>query len=363
MNQFELSEEQAMVQETVRKLVDDVVAREALEHDEHGRFVQTAFARLAELGLFGVLVGEDSGGAGFGHLAFVVALEELARGCGSTARTFAVQAGACAVALEGSPLADDRLDPILAGGAVAAFVGPEFGIVAEPADSGFTLRGRAPIVTAAAVAETFLVVARTPDGTPVIACPAADELTREAAATLGFRASAPGSVALDGVRVGDDAAVSGEAARAAGDRADLVIQIAGAAIAVGAARAAIDLARGYAHDRSAFGKPLARFQAVQRKLVEARRLTEAARHLTWHAARLADAGADAVDSARFARLSAVEAATRASDEAIQIHGGYGFTVEYHVERLYRDAKMLEVMDRGAEWLLDSLAASTVSERR
>ena len=103
------------------------------------------------------------------------------------------------------------------------------------------------------------------------------------------------------------------------------------------------------------GKLLAQ-EAVVRKLVECRRQSEAARHLTWHAARLADLGQDGVDAALQARLLAVDAMVTAADEAIQIHGGYGYTVEYHVERHYRDGKTLEVLDGGASDLLNRLGA-------
>src|SRR5690606_19623568 len=110
-------------------------------------------------------------------------------------------------------------------------------------------------------------------------------------------------------------------------------------------------------ERVAFGKPLLQQQAVAHKLVEAARRTEAARHLTWHAARLADAGEDAAEAASRARLTAIDALLFAADEGIQVHGGYGFTVEYHVERHYRDAKTLEVLEGGTLRLRDALAGS------
>ena len=115
------------------------------------------------------------------------------------------------------------------------------------------------------------------------------------------------------------------------------------------------MGRRHATERIAFGKPLIQQQAVAHKLAESRRHAEAARQLVYHAARLADAGDDAREIAVMAKLAACEAAVYAADEGIQILGGYGFTVEYHVERHYRDAKTLEVLELGRSELLDTLA--------
>jgi alkylation response protein AidB-like acyl-CoA dehydrogenase len=125
------------------------------------------------------------------------------------------------------------------------------------------------------------------------------------------------------------------------------------------AQAALRLTARHAGERIAFGKPLTAQQAVAHKLVEVRRRNEAARHLTYHAARLRDAGEDARAAAMLAKIEAIDAAVLAADEGVQIHGGYGYVVEYHVERYYRDAKTLEVLEGGIEFLRDQLAAMAV----
>ncbi|MCA8941169.1 MAG: hypothetical protein KDB80_01300, partial [Planctomycetes bacterium] len=187
---------------------------------------------------------------------------------------------------------------------------------------------------------------------PVLGVVDPSDATITAVPALGFRATAPASIGLNGVSA--RVVARGDAARDAIGRARLAAWIGGAALAVGSANGAIEHARRHAAERYAFGKPLLGQQAVARKLVESRRRAEAARHLAFHAARLADSGHDARETAMLAKITAVDAAVHAADEAIQIHGGYGYTVEYHVERHYRDAKTLEVIDGGIESLCDAL---------
>lgn len=357
MHNFELSDEQTMIQETVRKLVTDVIEPQALENDEHGRFVRTAFDGLAELGLLGIAIEEGSGGAGLGMLSFVVALEEIARGCGSTARLLLSQCGLCGLALQGLPAATDALGELASGAAIGAFVGPEFGIGATADGDGYVLEGQAGCVTAATEAKLLVVAARLAGAPALFVVPAASAAIAPVAA-LGYRASAPGSVGFARVRVTAASLVAtGADAVAALARASNAALIGGAAIAVGSAFASVEHARRHTEERIAFGKPLARQQAVGHKLVEALRRAQGARHLCWHAARLVDLGQDAVDVARNAKLSALDAAVLAADEGIQVHGGYGYVVEYHVERHYRDSKALEVLDGGCLVLRDALAAS------
>ena len=128
-------------------------------------------------------------------------------------------------------------------------------------------------------------------------------------------------------------------------------------MALGSSLEVCDLSRRHAGERVAFGKPLAAKQAVRHKIAECGRLIGAARHLVYHAARLVEAGEDlaqSIQSAIQARLAAVQAAIVSADEGIQIHGGFGFTVEYHVERHYRDAMTMQFLDGGEEALLDQL---------
>lgn len=356
MHNLTLTEEQAMIQDTVRKFVQDVAEPQALDHDEHSKFVRPGFDALAELGLFGAAMPEDQGGAGLGLLSLVVALEEIGKACGSTGRVFLTQAGLCLGALEGLESGAEELGALAMGETIGAFVGPEHGVTAEADGDGVALTGAVDYVTAATEAGVLLVCARQGGDALLVKVDPADA-TIEAVHALGYRAAAPGRITFDGTKVAGDAVLArGADAEAAFARAALAARIGGAALAVGSALASVEHGRRHAEERIAFGKPLARQQAVGHKLIESRRRAEAARHLAWHAARLADLGEDAEEVAEMARLTAVDAAVHAADESIQIHGGFGFTVEYHVERHYRDAKTLEVLDGGALELRDALVA-------
>ena len=345
IDNFALSDEQGMILETVRRFVQDEIEPKALEWDEHGTFVRESFDGLAELGMLGISLSEASGGAEMGLLSFAVAVEEISQVCGSSARLLLSQTGLCGMALEGHAAAKR----IAMGESLGAFVGPDSGVTAQPSADGFVLNGASPMVTAAVEADQFVVAATGPEDLKVLCLVAADVLRREPVPALGFRASGPGRVSFEDVAVSADAVVAqGDAAKAALDRVHVAACIGGGAIGVGLGTASRRLAATYAGERIAFGKPLTKQQAVALKLADSLRATEAARHLVYHAARLADAGQHARTAANMARLAAVESAVSASDDAIQILGGYGFVAEYHVERFYRDAKTLEVFGGGSE---------------
>ena len=343
MHNLQLTEDQDLIVDTVRKFVADVVAPKAQEHDEHRTFARAEFDGLAELGVFGLCVAEANGGAGMGFVPLVAALELVGAHSGSLAGLWIAQVQA-ALALEA---AGGSLDDLVAGSKVATFVGPEHGV--KLANGAVT--GAAELVPAAAAADLLVVAARDGDK-PALAI--VTGLAAQQLRSLGLASAAPGRVTFGGGKV--EVVATGDTAKQAIARAQLAAWLGVAATAVGGANASVQAAKKHAGERIAFGKPLLVQEAVQRKLVESQRLADAARQLTWHAARLADLGEDATDAALQARLSAVEAVVHASDEAIQIHGGFGYTVEYHVERHYRDGKTFEVLDGGAEALRQRLAA-------
>ncbi len=341
MHNLQLTEDQDLIVDTVKKFVAEAVAPGVLELDEHREFARAQFDGLAELGLFGLCVSEAHGGVGMGLLPFVAALEAIGEHSSSLARLWIGQMQA-AVALEAS--AADGLEAVIGGGVLAAYVGPEHGIRLV----GGKLEGVADLVPAGLRADRF-VVAATENGTPVLAEVDGSAPARQAQRSLGLASAAPARVDFTGC-----AAVATAGAGVA--RAHFVALLGSAATAVGGGRACVAASKRHAAERIAFGKPLLAQQAVADKLVEAQRQVEAARHVTWHAARLADLGVDAIEVAMQAKLAAIDAMVFAADEAIQIHGGYGYTVEYHVERHYRDAKTLEVLDGGSGSLRAELAA-------
>ena len=238
------------------------------------------------------------------------------------------------------------VDDVAAGAKLAVYLGAEHGFTLADGK----LSGAAELVPAGAEADVFLVAAGEGDGRALVQVDAA-ACAREALHGLGLNSAGCARVTCDGV-----AATALDGAEAAIARAELAGLLGVAAAAVGGAGGALAAAKKHAGERIAFGKPLLVQGAVQRKLVECGRAASAAQQLTWHAARLADLGQDAADAAIEARIAAVDAMVYASDEAIQIHGGFGYTVEYHVERHYRDAKTLEVLDGGSGKLRDRIAA-------
>jgi alkylation response protein AidB-like acyl-CoA dehydrogenase len=346
MHNLQLTEDQEMIVDTVRKFVTDMVAPTAQELDEHRAFAQDGFSALAELGVFGLCVGEAAGGAGMGFVPLVAALEAIGVHSASLARLWIGQVQ-CALALEVA--GGELLGDVLAGAQVAAFVGPEHGITL----ANGKLQGQVRLLSAGGAAQRF-VVAASEQGTPVLVVVANTAVKHEALRALGLASAQCAAVMFSGVEA--TVIARGEVAAKAIHRAQLVGWLGTAAAAVGGGQGSVALAKKHAGERIAFGKPLLVQEAVQRKLVETARGVDAARHLTFHAARLADLGLAAEAAVLAARVAAVDAMVVAADEAIQIHGGFGYTVEYHVERHYRDGKMFEVLDGGGELLRNRLAA-------
>lgn len=346
MHNLQLTEDQEMVVDTVRKLVADTVAPNAQELDEHRTFVRPWFDELAELGVYGLSLAEDNGGAGMGFVPYVAALESIGEHSGSLARLWI---GQMQVVLAMEQAGAD-LDELAAGAKLGVFLGAEHGFTISEGK----LTGAAEIVPGALEADVLVVAAQDGQDLALVQVDAA-ACEREPVHALGLNSAACGRVRCDGV---PGAALPNAAAAIA--RAELVGLLGVAAASVGGATGSIQAAKKHAGERIAFGKPLLVQDAVQRKLVESGRAASAAQQLTWHAARLSDLGEAAAEVAIEARIAAVDAMVLASDEAIQIHGGFGYTVEYHVERHYRDAAVFDVLDGGSGKLRDRLAAAQFS---
>ncbi|MAE77369.1 MAG: acyl-CoA dehydrogenase [Planctomycetes bacterium] len=334
-----LSEEQEMIVETARKLADDALAPHAEAADECARFPRDAFEAMGELGFLGLPISEESGGVGMGQLAFCLALEELAKACGATALSLAAHTGRCARLIDffGSAAQREALvEPLTAGEHIGASSLDPSGVV----ESDGRLTGRAALVTNAEVASTLVVAATSGETVRVfvVSKDAAGLAVEPPASTLGMRASGWADVVLDNVEAGDSLGDDGAVVVAAGLAC---ARTAVAAIALGLAQGAFERALCYSGERATFGKVLAKHQAVAFKLAECATRIATARQQVYHAARLADAGGDHARDAAIAKVVASECATHCADEAIQIHGGYGYVGEYHVERIYRDAKHTE----------------------
>jgi alkylation response protein AidB-like acyl-CoA dehydrogenase len=357
---LDLSEEHELVRRTVRDFAQERIAPVAEELDHEHRFPYDIVAELAELGLMGIPVPEEYGGAGGDTLSYAIAIEELTRVDSSVAITVAAHTslGTMPFLLYGTEEQKREWLPDLASGKRLAAFG-----LTEPgagSDAGAT-RTRAELRAGTWVVNGSKIFI-TNAGTDITACVTITALTGEGEVsnivvpngTSGYEISAP--MRKMGWRASDtrelsfrDCAVPegnllGE--RGAGFRQFLEIldggRISVAAMGLGLAQGAYDLALGYAREREQFGKPIASFQALQFALADMATEIEAARGLVYRAAWLKDEGRPFALDAAMAKLYTGELSKRVADRSLQIHGGYGFMDEYAISRLYRDQKVLEI---------------------
>jgi short/branched chain acyl-CoA dehydrogenase len=357
---FDLSDEHELLRQTVREFAQERIAPVAEELDREHRFPQEIVAELAELGLMGIPIPEEYGGAGSDTLAYAIAIEELTRVDSSVAITVAAHTslGTMPIFLFGTEEQRREWLPDLASGRRLAAFG-----LTEPgagSDAGAT-RTRAELRDGEWVVNGSKIFI-TNAGTDLSACVTITALTGDGEIsnlivpneTPGYEISAP--MRKMGWRASDtrelsfrDCAVPegnllGE--RGAGFRQFLEIldggRISVAAMGLGLAQGAYDLAFGYAREREQFGKPIASFQAIQFALADMATEIEAGRGLVYRAAWLKDQERPFAGEAAMAKLYTGELSGRVVDRALQIHGGYGFTDEYAISRLYRDQKVLEI---------------------
>jgi alkylation response protein AidB-like acyl-CoA dehydrogenase len=364
---FELAPEQREIQALARDFVRAEVEPHAAEWDRDHHFPRELFGKLAELGLMGVCVPEEYGGAGADFLSYVLVLEELSRGDAGVGVTVAVHTSAVTLPLLrfGSDEQRARFVPPLARGEhLGAFAlteaeaGSDAGALrtkAEPEGDGWRITGAKQWITNGRAAGTFLLFARTDPEVPGAAGVSAFVLDAEHVRVtrdeekLGLNSSLTNDIVVEGALVGPDRLLHEEGkgfhvAMATLDGGRIGI----AAQAVGIAQAAYDVARGYAKERHAFGRPIAEFQAIQHKLADMSMEIDAARLLVHRAAWLKQNDLPHTEAGAKAKLFASEMARRQTGEAIQILGGYGYTKEFPVERYYRDAKITEIYEGTSE---------------
>src|SRR4051794_14914872 len=354
----QLSDEQREIRALARRFADEEIAPHAAGWDREHAFPKDVFARLGELGLMGVCVPVEHGGAGADYLAYVLVLEELSRADAGVGVTVAVHTGAGTLPLLAHGSADQiaRLVPPLAQGhELAAFAlteaeaGSDAGALRTRADEEGRITGAKQWITNGSHAHTFTVFARDPDdkiSAYVVRRGAVGFRATREEEKLGLNSSSTADLSLDATpaeRLGEP----GQGMRIALSTLDGG-RIGIAAQAVGIAQAALDVAVGYAVQRRAFGGPIARFGSIQEKLAEMQTEVEAARALTWRAARLKAAGQPHTIEGAQAKLFASRVARVQTGEAIQVLGGYGYTKEFPAERYYRDAKVTEIYEGTSE---------------
>lgn len=360
---FELPESHKLLRETVREFALREVKPRARDWDREERFPVEMMPKLAELGLLGIKIPEAYGGAGLDMLAYALCVEEIARVDGSLALTVASHNGLGTghILAVGTEEQKRKYLTRAAGGEwLAAWALTEPGSGSDSAGMKTTarregdhwvLRGSKMFITQGSVGGFCVVLARTRFDVPAqrgITAFIVETSTPGYAASkklekYGCRSSDTVEVTLDDVRVPDSERL-GEVD--AGFRDTMRILDGGrvsiAAMALGLGRGALEMAVNYAKARHAFGRPIAEFQALQFMLADAKTELEAAALMTYRAAWLADQGRRFTEEASMAKLFASEVATRACNAAMQIHGGYGYTREFDVERHLRDVKLCEI---------------------
>jgi alkylation response protein AidB-like acyl-CoA dehydrogenase len=364
---FELTPEQREIQALAREFARHEIEPNAAAWDRDHHFPRELFARLSELGLMGTCIPEEYGGAGADFVSYILVLEELSRADAGVGVTVAVHTSAVTLPLLtfGTDEQRSRFVPPLARGehlGAFALTEPEAGsdaaalrTRAEPEGDGWRISGGKQWITNARYAGTFLVFARTDPETPgahgvsAFVLDADDVRVTRDEEKLGLNSSVTNDIVIEGAFVSRDRLLGDEnhGFRIAMQTLDGG-RIGIAAQALGIAQAAYDVAREYAKERRAFGRPIAEFEAIQNKLADMSMEIDAARLLVHRAAWLKDRGHPHTEEGAKAKLFASEMARRQTGEAIQILGGYGFTKEFPVERYYRDAKVTEIYEGTSE---------------
>ena len=365
--QFELSADQREIQALAREFAQAEIEPNASQWDREHGFPRELFAKLAEVGLMGVCIPDEYGGAGADFLSYILVLEELSRADAGVGVTVAVHTSAVSLPILGFGTDEQRsryVPPLARGEAIGAFAltEPEAGSdagslrTAAAADAdGWSITGSKQWITNGGFGGTVLLFARTDPDTPgpkgvsaFILDGDQVRVTREEE-KLGLNSSSTVDLAIEGAHVGRDRLLHEEGkgfsvAMSTLDGGRIGI----AAQALGIAQAAYETARAYALERRQFGKAIAEFQAIQWKLADMATEIDAARLLVYRAAWLKQEGRAHTEEGAMAKLFASEVARRQTAEAIQILGGYGYTKEFPVERYYRDAKITEIYEGTSE---------------
>jgi short/branched chain acyl-CoA dehydrogenase len=357
---FDLSPDHELIRRTVRDFAEQEVAPVAEELDREKRFPYEIVAKLGELGLMGIPFPEEYGGAGADSLAYALAVEELTRVDSSVAITLCAHTslGTQPIYVFGSEEQKrEWLPPLTSGEKLGAFglTEPEAGsdagntrTRARLEDGEWVIDGAKQFITNAGtdISGVVSITARTGDdeiSNLIVPNGTAGYEQGKPYRKMGWNASDTRPLSFDGCRVPEENLLG---ARGAGFKQFLHVldigRIGVAAMGVGLAQGALDQALAYAKERRAFGKPISKFQAIQVKLADMATEIEAARLLVYKAACEKDAGRNFSLTAAQAKLKTGRLAVRCAEEAVQIHGGYGYIEEYPVCRFYRDAKILTI---------------------
>ncbi|QAS50885.1 acyl-CoA dehydrogenase [Halobacillus litoralis] len=366
---FELTKEQEMTRKMVRDFAENVIGPRAVDIDRNAEFPQDIFEEMGKLGLLGIPFPEEYGGSGGDTTSYALAVEEIGRVCGSTGLSYAA-----AVSLGASPIyyfgTEDQkhefLIPLAKGEALASFgltepnAGSDAGGTktrAELKGDHYVINGEKCWITNAEYARSITVTAvsgKRDDGKNIISAFIVPKDSPGMTITspyekMGVRGSNTSEIVLEDVKVPKEN-ILGDPQKGFKQFLHTLDggRISIAALAVGIAQASLDRALAYAKERKQFGQPISKFQAIQFKLADMAMEVELARNMVLKAAWLKDQGKNFTKESAYAKLFASETAFRSANQAIQIHGGYGYMREYEVERFLRDAKLLEIGEGTSE---------------
>jgi butyryl-CoA dehydrogenase len=368
---FKLSETHEEIRKLARAFAEKELKPIAAALDREHRYPAEPVKKLAELGLLGVAVPDQDGGAGLDNLAYAIAMEEISRGCASTGVVMSVNNSLyCDPVMRYANAAQKKtwLEPFARGEKLGCFALSEPGngsdagaasCTATPVGEGgqqWELNGTKAWITNGYEADAAIVFATTDKSLKhkgisafLVPMPTPGLSLGKKEDKLGIRASSTCNLIFEGCRIPKENLLGelGAGFKIAMSTLDGG-RIGIAAQALGIAQAALEAAVEYAKERKAFGEPISKLQAIQFKLADMAMRVEAARLLTWRAATLKDAGAKYTKEAAMAKLAASETATFVAHQAIQVFGGNGYVTEYPVERHYRDARITEIYEGTSE---------------
>jgi butyryl-CoA dehydrogenase len=378
----EVDESKKMLLEQVRSFALKEIAPRAKELDETGRFPSEILAQLGEMGLMGMMVPEQYGGAGMDTVSYAIAMEEVSAACASTGVIMSVNNSLVCGPLQSwasEPQKKRWLEPLARGEKLGCFALSEPGAGSDPAglrvtakkvDGGYRLSGTKNWITNGREADTAIVFATLDPALGskgicafIVDCKSPGFSVAKLEDKLGINASSTAQLFFDGVFVPTDCLLGQE-----GQGLKIALhtldggRIGIAAQALGIARCALDASKKFALEREQFGAPIARLQAIQWFIADMATRLQGARLLTWSAARNKDLGVRYTKEAAMAKLAASEAAMWIATKAIQVHGGYGYTREYVVERNFRDAKITEIYEGTSEIQRLVIAAQELAAR-
>ncbi|WP_042355023.1 acyl-CoA dehydrogenase family protein [Bacillus rubiinfantis] len=365
---FDLTTEQLMIRKLVHEFAEEEVAPGVVERDRTKQFPRDIFQKLADIGLMGLPFPEKYGGAGADTISFAIVVEELSRVCGSTGITYSahISLGGAPLNLFGSEEQKQRyLIPICLGESLGAFgltepnAGSDAGgtkTTAQLNNGEFVINGNKCFITNASYAKYIAITAITGEkagkkeiSAIIVPTNAKGFTVRNDYEKMGLHSSNTTELILEDVKVPQDNLLGQQGE---GFKQFLITLDGGrigiGAMAVGIAQGAYEKALAYAKQRQQFGKSLSAFQAIQFKLADMALKIELARNMVYKAAWLKDQGRPFSKEAAMCKLYASEMCMEVTSQAVQIHGGYGYMKDYHVERMMRDAKLLEIGEGTSE---------------